>query len=820
MAMATTRVRQTERGSGSAESARDRAGRRGRFGMALTWGVLVGGVAVSVVAGSFWYGTVQRQYRQTFVERTSTVSATLATAVRRDMDFVAVQSGIFASFSNLSNRQLGRWYRSIDMAKRYPGSVGFGFVEVVPAAQLASFGAEVLADPPIGNPVSAPYTVLPSGVRASYCLERFNFNTSAAASAIAPANFDFCSPILPTIGPSPIPALLRQASATGLPTVLMMGASAPVKLRDVFAVWEPVYAGGVTPTSAAARDQALVGWAGGSFSAPAVVGSSLGSQTDLGVALLRPSASGKSILVASGGVVASKATVSRTVSFEAGGRWTIRIVGVPTGNAWQQAAVVAGLGSLISLLLFLVVGLLSRSRSRAMHMVNRRTGELRHQALHDALTDLPNRALILDRAEQMLRRARRQPLAVAALFIDLDNFKDINDSFGHQAGDRLLQSVAARLTTTLREGDTVGRIGGDEFVVLVEGASLDAGPELVAERLLAVLTEPFEIDTQPPVSLTVRASIGIAVGQRDTADELLRDADVALYQAKAAGKDRFVVFLPEMQVAVQDRLGLEIDLREAVNLNQLFVVYQPIFNLDEMTTTGVEALLRWQHPTRGVVMPDDFILLAEETGLIVPIGRFVLDQACNQAAAWTHAGYWIGVSVNVSGRQLDNDHIVNDVQLALAHSRLDPGLLTLEITETGLMHNAEQTAARLRSLKDLGVRIAIDDFGTGYSSLAYLRQFPVDALKIDRSFITQIASSTESGALIHTLVQLGKALDIETLAEGIEEDAQLITLQREHCDSGQGFLYSRPLAADAVQTFFQKDRTVPPPHFLATVSDT
>jgi diguanylate cyclase (GGDEF)-like protein/PAS domain S-box-containing protein len=430
---------------------------------------------------------------------------------------------------------------------------------------------------------------------------------------------------------------------------------------------------------------------------------------------------------------------------------------------------------------------------------------LRHQAFHDALTGLPNRVLALDRAQQMLARARRSSLPVAALYVDLDGFKQVNDRFGHAAGDELLRLVAARLTSLVREGDTAARLGGDEFVVLLEGSALDAGPELVAERLLEVLRPPYDMTAEIGRELSVTASIGIAMGVMTSGDDLLRDADVALYRAKEAGRNRYVVFESSMRTAAHDRLTLEMDLAEALEHDQFFLLYQPTFDLQTERVIGVEALIRWHHPTRGIVEPGQFIPIAEESELIVPIGRWVLEEACRQAAAWHADGYSLGMSVNVSARQLDLDELIEDVSRALELSGLDPTELTLEVTETTLMRDAEATAKRLTLLKKLGVRIAIDDFGTGYSSLAYLRQFPVDALKIDRSFISGVASSKGSTALIHTLVQLGKTLEIETLAEGIEEPAQLKALQRENCDQGQGFLFARPLSPDAVEEFLKHD---------------
>ena len=437
--------------------------------------------------------------------------------------------------------------------------------------------------------------------------------------------------------------------------------------------------------------------------------------------------------------------------------------------------------------------------------------QLAHQALHDSLTGLANRTLIMDRAEQMLVRAKRDHEPVAALFIDLDNFKEINDTLGHEAGDKVLQAVAKRFAAILRASDTVGRLGGDEFVVLAEGVSLAAGPELVAEKLHDVLKEPFNIGSEHGPSLTMSASIGIASGVRESATELLRDADTALYRAKADGKNCWALFEPEMQTAVLDRLGLKMDLQSALTDDEFFLLYQPLFDLDSMRVYGVEALLRWRHPTRGVVAPDEFIPMLEETGLIVDVGRWVLDQACGQGAAWHRQGHELSMSVNVSMRQLETPALVEHVRHALATSGFPAEALVIEITETDLMRDTDATIGHLIRLKSLGVLVAVDDFGTGYSSLAYLRQFPVDALKIDRSFISAMGDSAESGAMIHTMVELGHALGLETLAEGIEDNTQLETLRLEHCERGQGFLFSKPVSPEAVERMLSGLGTKPVP---------
>jgi diguanylate cyclase (GGDEF)-like protein len=441
-------------------------------------------------------------------------------------------------------------------------------------------------------------------------------------------------------------------------------------------------------------------------------------------------------------------------------------------------------------------------RQKTDDELKRRERELAFLATHDALTGLPNRTLILDRTEQMLARSRRNQTPAAALFIDLDNFKDINDTLGHSAGDELLRAVAARLDGVIRETDALGRLGGDEFVVISEEVSLAAGPELVAERLLDALVHPFQIG-EDEIQVVVTASIGIAISDGSSAEDLLRNADIAMYRAKWDGKNRYVLFETGMQEMVQNRVELEMDLREALDKGQFFLAYQPTIDLSDMSPTGVEALLRWEHPSRGVLQPESFVPLLEETGLIVEVGRWVLEQSCAQVAEWRAAGHSISVAVNVSGRQLDTDQIGADIEAALEKSGLDPAALTIEVTETSLMRNVEETARRLTAIKRLGVRIAIDDFGTGYSSLAHLQRFPVDALKIDRSFISSLSDNPEGDTLIHSLVQLGKALSIETFAEGIEEEQELSLLRDEDCDSGQGFLFSRPLDVAATEAFLR-----------------
>ena len=428
--------------------------------------------------------------------------------------------------------------------------------------------------------------------------------------------------------------------------------------------------------------------------------------------------------------------------------------------------------------------------------------DIRHQALHDALTGLPNRALVVDRVEQALARDSGPPPVV--LFLDLDGFKEINDTFGHGVGDELLRLVGARLARALPSPSTVGRLGGDEFVVLLEGDLAATGGEPVAARLLAVVREALLAGSVEGLTLSVTASVGVARGPCATADELLRDADVALYEAKAAGKDRAVTFAPAMHEAVMNKLGLEIDLRSALDERQFVLHYQPTLDLATGSVSGVEALVRWRRPGRGLIPPDDFVPVLEDSGLVVPVGRWVLAEACAQGVVWRRRGFDLTVAVNLSARQLESDSIASDVGAALAETGLAPRRLVLELTETALARDPSASVRRLRALRAMGVRIAIDDFGTGYSSLAYLREFPVDALKIDRSFVSRIAGVGEKLALVRTMVRLGHDLGLEVVAEGIEDELQLELLRDEGCDTGQGYLFSRPLDPAALLEFVER----------------
>lgn len=421
--------------------------------------------------------------------------------------------------------------------------------------------------------------------------------------------------------------------------------------------------------------------------------------------------------------------------------------------------------------------------------------ELGHQAFHDALTGLANRALFRDRLDHALDHSSRTGADPAVIFLDLDGFKTVNDSLGHDVGDDLLREVAARLVGTVRRGDTVGRLGGDEFAILTEQSSrpLDEATA-TGDRVLRALREPVRLGDQ---SVTVSASLGIAVGDRTSNSAgLLRDADVAMYRSKATGKNRWTVYRPGMRTAALERLELETGMHHALERDELRLVYQPVVELATDRVVGFEALVRWEHPSYGLLTPDRFIPLAEETGLIVPIGRWILAEATRTAARWQHQfdlGGKLSMAVNISARQLAAADLVADVTDALHRSGLAPGSLVLEMTETALVHDATAAAIRLQKLHGLGVRLAIDDFGTGYSSLSYLRHFPFDILKIDRTFVSTVPERGKLPAIVRGLLELGRTLQFTTIAEGVELEFQRNRLRDEHCDLGQGYFFARPL---------------------------
>ena len=431
--------------------------------------------------------------------------------------------------------------------------------------------------------------------------------------------------------------------------------------------------------------------------------------------------------------------------------------------------------------------------------------QLDHLAHHDVLTDLPNRILLQDRLSQAIELARRQGRQLVVMFMDLDRFKHINDSLGHAVGDQLLQSVAQRLVGCVRHSDTISRQGGDEFVLLLPYIEHAEDAALSAQKMLATLALPHRIDRH---DLYISVSIGISIYPDDgqDAETLIKSADTAMYYAKESGRNNYKFFEQDMNARAVQRQSIESSLRRALERQEFVLYYQPKIDLHSGTIVGVEALIRWRHPERGLLPPAQFVPIAEDCGLILPIGRWVLREACLQARAWRQAGLPpITVAVNTSALEFRAKDFLENIRATLEDTRLglEPRYLELELTESILMQDAKSTDSMLHALADLGVKLAVDDFGTGYSSLSYLRQFPIDTLKIDQSFVNRMTSNPDDATIVSAVISMGKSLKKRVIAEGVETPQQYAFLLAQHCDEGQGYYFCRPVVAEALATLLQ-----------------
>lgn len=443
------------------------------------------------------------------------------------------------------------------------------------------------------------------------------------------------------------------------------------------------------------------------------------------------------------------------------------------------------------------------------------TAKLNHLAHHDILTDLPNRTLLQDRLGQAIEVARRQGRQLAVMFLDLDHFKHINDSLGHAVGDQLLQSVAQRLVRSVRHSDTVSRQGGDEFLILLPFIEHAQDAALSAQKLLAALALPHQIDGH---SLHISVSIGIGIYPDDghDAQTLIKCADTAMYHAKADGRNNYKFFERAMNERAVQRQSFEVGLRRALEQHEFVLHYQPKMNLQSGRIVGVEALIRWEHPRLGLLLPAEFVPIAEDCGLILPMGRWVLREACLQAKAWMEAGLApISVAVNTSALEFRAKDFLENVRSTLADTRLEACYLELELTESVLMLDAKASGSLLQAIADLGVKLSIDDFGTGYSSLSYLSQFPIDALKIDQSFVQQVNSNPDYATIVTAVITMGQSLRQRVVAEGVETPEQLAFLLAQNCDEGQGYYFGRPVAAATLTALLETGRPNPVPALMA-----
>ncbi len=723
--------------------------------------------------------------RLSFHLSSAEIASTLKLAIQHEEDLVVGASAYVAGNPNSSAADFDRWAESVHAMQRYQELLDIGLVTMVPASHLAAFQARMAAHPlrPFGPATVLPAEsgeVIPTGSRSYYCLAVAGLTRSA--KTYLPGGLDYCA-LAPT---------LVAGRDTGLPSYAPFMAGGGTTLG----IETPVYRGGVVPSTLAARRRAFRGWLGELLKPQVVLSRALEGHPNMAVSF-RYDAPGSHVAFKAGHARAGE----QIAKIDLHNGWTVQSFGAPAASGvfsnWHALTMLIG-GTLLSLVFGALGFVLGTGRRRALALVHEKTRELSHQALHDALTGLPNRALVLDRAEQLLSRGSRQQGTLAgALFIDIDGFKHVNDNLGHAAGDHLLKTVGERLQGAVREQDTVGRLGGDEFVVLLDTAGDERTLDILADRLTEVLREPVELDGGGRL-FAVTASIGVAFGQYSSPDTLLRDADLALYAAKAAGKDRYALFDASMNEGAEGRLELEADLAVALRHGQFYLLYQPIFDLPSQGIVGVEALIRWKHPVRGVVPPDSFIPLAEDTGKIVEIGRWVLQEACRQAAVWAAEGLELGIAVNVSAHQLARPGFAEDVHAALEKSGIAPSLLTLELTETTLMRDVGAACESLKEIKQLGVRVAIDDFGTGYASLSQLQRMPVDILKIDRSFVAALNDGGQSRELLQAILGVGEALSLSVVAEGIEERLQMTMLEEMGCEMAQGFLMGKPGPAELI----------------------
>jgi diguanylate cyclase (GGDEF)-like protein len=766
-------------------------GRKGAWAAVAVLCVAAGAVG-SVLGAHAVAGTDATKARQAFDRSVSStgIASTVKLAIQQEEDLVVGASTFFAANPKATPRELSAWARWAQTLRRYPELNKLSFVAFVraPEPTAPTVASTLHAARPLASRraslATGPVAIVPATKPRYYCSAVAQL---ARSSARGSAVLGHCS----------LTAGLLSQRDSGLASY----ARVSVGHTNALEVVTPVYKGGVRPTTLAGRRAAFVGWLHEVLTPGVVLQEALRGRPNSAVRA-RYRIGSASIVFASGAPQSGAQSIATNLH----NGWTVRSFGpaVDSGLLTDGDALALLIGGcLLSVLLGVLVFVLGGARASAPAWKPR---TVPHADLYDVLTGLPNQALTLDRAERIVARAGRQSGTLAgALLIDIDWFKDINDRLGRTAGDQLLTIVAQRLQSVARAGDTVGRLGGDEFVVLVESVARGVRLDSLAGRVIEALHKPVELDNFGP-SFFATASIGVAFGRYESPDDLLRDAQLALYAAKAAGKDRYTLFNANMRSVIESRGVLEVELNTALEEEQFFLLYQPIYDLTTRKVMGLEALIRWQHPKRGVLAPDEFIGLAEETALIVPIGRWALEQACTRAAAWNVAGHRVGISLKVSANQLSRDGFATDVRRALQQSGIEPSLLTLEIAEATVMRDVAAAAERIEEVKQLGVCVAIDDFGgSGYARHAELQRMALDVLKVDRSSLAASEDEDYRSWLLEAIVIFGRDLSLTVIATGIETDEQLTALQTIGCTTAQGSLLGEPTTADRVEGLFGAD---------------
>jgi diguanylate cyclase (GGDEF)-like protein len=792
-------------------------------GRTAVWAVVAllcvaGGIVGSLLVANTVARNDTTSARQASQQASASIASTVKLTLLREEDLRIGGGTYFAGNSKTTPSEFDRWAHWARTLRHFPELEQLGLVTLVHGPELAAFSARVKGHVTTASTATAststiaaststaatttPATprlkITPAGTRPFYCLTLANLVRHANEN---PARgTDYCANGTALL-------VARDSAQTGTAVVSADGVTA-------LEMTTPVYKGNQPPATLGGRMGAFVGWLRQVFVPSVLLESALRSHPADAVRVSY--SNGPARVVYTGGTPQPGAP-STTANLRDG--WTVQGFGTPvtTGTLNDgNALALLILGAVLSALLGMLVFVLGTGRppaevaAQAPDAPDEEAGEAPAEDLHDALTGLPNRALMLDRAECMLARAGRQSgLLVGALFIDIDWFTDVNERLGAGAGDQILKIVAERLEAVVRAGDTVGRLGDDEFVLLVESAARGARLDNLARRVVEALHKPFELDGFGP-SFFLTASIGVAFGRYATPEDLLRDAQLALHAAKAAGKDRYTLFNANMRSVIEGRGDLEAELNAALTDKQFFLLYEPIYDVATGEVKGLEALIRWLHPKRGVMLPDDFIPLAEETGLTVPIGRGMLEEACTRAAAWNVAGHEVGVSVEVTANQLNRDGFATDVRRALQQSGIEPSLLTLEIAETTVMRDVNAAVERLGEVKQLGVRVAIDDFGgSGYAYHSDLRRLPLDFLKVDRSSLAASEDEEYRTWLLEAILIVGRDLSLTVIAEGIDSYEQLSDLQAMGCTMAQGTLMGKPVPASALENVFSVSLPTP-----------
>jgi diguanylate cyclase (GGDEF)-like protein len=721
------------------------------------------------------------------------IASTVKLALQQEEDLLVSASTFFAANPKATAAEFSGWARYAHALRRYPELQKLGFVGFVRAPE------PVLSTPRVSLATSS------LGLREAAALRLAAAKRAPSYECVAVAQLARGSHGGSAVSGGRCSASHAMLSARDTGRSIYSPTSAAH--AKALSVVTPVYRGAVLPVSVAGRRAAFVGWLREVLAPGVVLTQALSGHSD-GAVRVRYRSAGANIAFSQG--APRPGAQSTTTNLHNG--WTVRSFGpAAAGDLLSDghALVLMVGGVLLSVLLGLLIFVLG-TRARVRQAPAAAARNVPHEDLYDALTGLPNRALMLDRTERLLARTGRESgLLAGALFIDIDWFNDVSEKIGESAGEQLLTIVAERLEGVVRAQDSVGRLGGDEFVVLVESAARGARLESLARRIIEALHKPVELDDFGP-SFFVTASIGVAFGRYETADDLLRDARLAMYSAKSAGKDRYTLFNANMRSVTESRAVLEVELNNALAQRQFFLLYEPIYDLTTRKVAALEAVVRWMHPAKGVVEPSEFIPLAEETGLIVPIGRWMLEEACSRAAAWNVGGHRVGISVKASASQLDRDGFATDVRRALQQSGIEPSLLTLEIAETTVMRDVPVAAERLREIKHLGVRIAIDDFGSAYAYHSDLQRLPLDFLKVDRSSLAVSEDEAYRRWLLEAILIVGRDLSLAVIANGIESYEQMTALQAMGCMLAQGPFMGKPTPADAIVTVFDAPFPSPP----------